>query len=102
MGFEGLLMVTGSSSSLVTQAQDAVVLADKEQAEKKEKAEKELMGAKGSIRTSKKFDETVAKPSVTPAASTSGLTTIDDGLGNSSSWLRRKSSKRGSLDLATS
>merc|ERR1712232_960402 len=80
--FEGLLMVTGSSSSLVTQAQDAVTLADQEQAVKQKKAEEALMGAKGTIKTSKKFEETVAKPSVTPAASTSGLTTIDDGLGN--------------------
>merc|ERR1712224_754390 len=83
--FEGLLLVTGSTPTIVNQAQAAVDLAEKEEAAKKaaqKEAEKELMGAKGSIRTKKVFEETVAKPSVTPAVSTAGLTTVDDGLGN--------------------
>jgi len=80
--FEGLLAVTGSAPALVTQVQGAVALAEKEQAEKRTKAEEALMGAKGTIKTKEKLSETVAKPSITPAADTGGLSTIDDGLGN--------------------
>jgi len=82
--FEGLLMVTSSPGSIAKQVEVAVTLADEEEADKQKKLNEELYGAKGKIksRAQDKIPETVAKPAVTPAASTGGLTTVDDGLGN--------------------